>query len=83
MSWNTTVPMPSSRCLGVNPPAYPNARIVHDKQFGRDGIVFDGMDQYITQIDSGAPLGVELRQGTARIAADSRVDSRSTEIAAP
>lgn len=36
--------LPSGRKI-----VYPNARIVFDKKFGRDGIVFDGIDQYTHQ----------------------------------
>jgi DNA polymerase len=36
--------LPSGRKL-----AYPNARIEFDEKFGRDGIVFDGIDQYTHQ----------------------------------
>lgn len=57
--------LPSGRSL-----AYANARIKPDKQFGKDGVVYDGMDQvkkkWISQRTYGGKLVENLIQAIAR-----------------
>jgi DNA polymerase len=49
--------LPSGRKL-----AYPNARVEFDEKFGRDGIVFDGIDQYTHQWKSQRTFGGRVFQ---------------------
>ena len=49
--------LPSGRKL-----AYPNARIEFDKKFGRDAIVFDGIDQYTHQWKTQKTYGGKIFQ---------------------
>ncbi|MBL8472147.1 MAG: hypothetical protein JNM98_10140 [Rhodocyclaceae bacterium] len=38
-------------------------------------VASDGRDQFITRLNADAPSGIEVRQGEARISADSRIDA--------
>jgi DNA polymerase len=49
--------LPSGRKL-----AYPNARIEFDKKYGRDAIVFDGIDQYTHQWKTQKTFGGKIFQ---------------------
>jgi hypothetical protein len=45
-------------------------------------VAVDGLDQLVTRMDDKSPYGVEVRQGTANIAADSRIPEATAVLPA-